>query len=700
MSEPSTAATNALVLEEAAQRGTHNPIHYDDKTTSSTAIATAAGEQNTSQEEKNPQLHKVYRGEEPQRQQLERQQPCQHKEQQQQQQQQQHQTKQQLPYPTRILSKPRQEAVCTITTSEPSSIANSCSSPVLPSTTATPHHTAVRTSVTPLRTDKSVLLTVDGADTAKPRLETTLNQGIASEQKKLTNNDDGSYKAPTNEPEQAKVNEQGKQNTTTGLSKGKEVIHKEKLKEAKREAPISGKSEDKISSPDEHLVSSKNDARDKDAGYSFSLPNKRNVTKPVAKHNSGKKKEHIQSFKKDDVSTKKSIIEPTEDEYDVTVRIVMPDGKEILQRATADKKKKPQKPSATATTTATSSTSHSPQSKYTIDEKVENTLISEPVKSLPKSAVGRHHGQQQFSEKKQLDSKLHLREGAVKSEKLDKESALKKQHPKESRMKRSSLQKNLQEEEQKTELPLPKHTDDSKSLQKLAQPLVEAEVEVKRESREVTSLTQAQEEQQPKEKVEVPKPPKTSLRKSMEETESMNKELPLNANAVTTMLHPSGKSVMFSRNKVGNKSRNSDASFQYQGRGRSSGGGRRGANTTAMVPKGTDQSQSVIDKINKDVPQSVAEASDVTERTEGHTIPKFGVTEKLERDSAAETLTLAKESQNGDGTTEQTSTSKSRKSHGKHIIRSAQMAHGGGRGRNIVHARGKRHFKPPHSTEH
>jgi hypothetical protein len=390
MSEPSTAATNALVLEEAAQRGTHNPIHHDDKTTTATAVV----EQNKSQEEKNPQLHKVYHGEEPQWQQLERQQPCQHKQQQQQQQQQ--QTQQQLSHPTKILSKPRQETGSKVSTSEPSSIANSCSSLILPSTAATPHHTAVRTAVTPLRTDESVPLTVDGADTANSRLkkQTTLNQGIASEQKKLTNSDDGTYKAPTNEPEQAKVNKQGKQNSNAGLSKGKEVIHKEKLKESKREAPVSCKSEDKVSSPDEHIAWSKNDARDKDVGYSHSLPNKRNVTKPVAKHISGKKKEHIQSIKKDDVSTKKSIVEPTEDEYDVTVRIVMPDGKEIIQRETTDKKRKTQKPSATATTTATSSLSHSPQSKYTRDEKVENTLSSETVKSLPKSAVRRHHGQQ------------------------------------------------------------------------------------------------------------------------------------------------------------------------------------------------------------------------------------------------------------------------------------------------------------------
>jgi hypothetical protein len=291
----------------------------------------------------------------------------------------------------------------------------------------------------------------------------------------------------------------------------------------------------------------------------------------------------------------------------------------------------------------------------------------------------------------------------VKSEKLDKVSALQKQPPKESRLKRSSLQKEVLEEEQKAELPLPKHTDDSESLKKVVQPLVEAEVDVKTESREVSSLTQAQEEQRPKEKIEIPQPQKTSLRKSMEETESMNKTLPLNANAVTTMLHPSGKSVVFSRNKVGNKSRNSGASFSDQGRGRGrgrSGGGRRGASTAAMVPKATDKYPLVIDKISKDVPQSIAEVSDITERTEGHTIPKLGITEKLERDSAAKTLPLAKESHTGDGTTEQTSTSTSRKSHGKHIMRSAQMAHGGGRGRNIVHARGKRHIKPPHSTEH
>jgi len=167
-----------------------------------------------------------------------------------------------------------------------------------------------------------------------------------------------------------------------------------------------------------------------------------------------------------------------EEEHDVTVRIVMPDGREIKQQASTGRKNKNQSSSAAIMTTSVSP--HSKQSKYMGNEKtVERKATSDVVKCFPKPGLSKNHGQEQTADKKQLDANLGQTE-RVQVVMFHQGSRPTKKHVKEPKIKRGNLQKMPQDEQKKVESSLPRHadTDDRKCIQDVAEPKGEADLNI------------------------------------------------------------------------------------------------------------------------------------------------------------------------------------------------------------------------------
>jgi hypothetical protein len=654
MAEPSTAATNALVLDEAAQQSssasTLHPTRHGEKKIISKETAVVMDQ--TAKPE-----GKTHYPREQKLQQTDQQQAFNHNQSKQPQ-----RTQQQQAYPTKILSKPRQELDSLLEPLESCAVENSCSSSELPNaTTTTP-------TVTISRMDSSAPLKDNVLDAKNHQMknQSSIQVMIMSEHKSLSNNDNDSKPRYSQEHEHAGENNQVKDISTTEHYKDKED---------KVEAHISLKDEVKVSSVNEPLTNNKDYLKDKDDhDLSFSLisSSKSRPTKRVAKHSSVKEKERIQSIKKGYVSTEKSIDKPVEEEHEVTVRIVMPDGREIKQQASTGRKNKSQSPSTAIMTTSASP--HSKQSTYAGNEKmVERKATSDKVKRFPKPELSKNHGQEeQTADKKQLDANLGQTE-RVQVETFHQGSRLTKKHVKEPKIKRGNLQKMPQDEQKKVESSLPRHadTDDRKCFQDVAEPKGEPDLNAKVNHLKANSSGHAEDA------AKVSSPQQSFLENSTEGVETTKRSSP--ANYMSTTLHPNGKSVSFNRNKIGTKPRRGGASFQY--RDRPSTDGRLVASTTAIEPTISAQSSSVIQKVRTDIPQSVSDVSS-SKRLGGlfYSGSIVGPVEKVERVQVVETIPIVKESFSGDGGRTQNSVSKVNKSRDRRsIITSGQSARGRGR---------------------
>jgi hypothetical protein len=662
MAEPSTAATNALVLDEAAQQSssasTPHPTRHDEKKIISKETEVVM-DQSAKPEEKTRYLR------EQKLQQTDQQQALINHNQNKQPQ----QTQQQQAYPTKILSKPRQELDSLLESLESCAVENSCSSSELPNATTT------NPAVTISRMDRSAPLKDNGLDTKNHQMksQSSVQVMIMSEHKNLSNKDNESSKPGySQEYEHAGGSNQVKNVSTTDHYKDKEELRKDRLKEDKVEAHISLKDEAKASSVNEPFINNTDDLKDKDDhDHSFSLVSSRKPrsTKRIVKHSSVKEKGRIQSFKKGYVSTEKSIDKPMEEEHYVTVRIVMPDGREIKQQASTGRKNKNQSSSAAIMTTSVSP--HSKQSKYMGNEKtVERKATSDVVKCFPKPGLSKNHGQEQTADKKQLDANLGQTE-RVQVVMFHQGSRPTKKHVKEPKIKRGNLQKMPQDEQKKVESSLPRHadTDDRKCIQDVAEPKGEADLNIEVNHLKANSSGLAEDA------AKVSSPQQSILENSTEEVEITKRSSP--AHYVSTTLHPSGKSVSFNRNKIGTKPRRGGASFQY--RDRPPTGGRRVASTAAIEPTISSQSSSVIEKVRTDIPQSVSDVSS-SKLLDGGLSNSGSIVnpvEKIERDQVVETI---KESFIGDGGRTPKSVPKFNKSRDRRsIITSGQSKRGRGR---------------------
>ena len=259
--------------------------------------------------------------------------------------------------------------------------------------------------------------------------------------------------------------------------------------------------------------------------------------------------------RKIDAVHKKSIHEI--DDEDFTVRIVMPDGKEITQlasRSTTTKKRTSPNPSIPA-----KSQPQNPQNDSLAAPRHKNELL----KAAPKP--------QKVAHNKQLESKQqHLREEVQEDSKI-KELKLTPQEE----LKKEQLHSTTE----------PLQQNISSSMQKLA--LVE---------KETTSDTAP--------------PQKTSLQASLEE---VKRPPTVKSNAVIAELDPYGKSVVFSRKTTGgNMSR--AGPFDSLSRGHPSGGRpARGGNRSGRVNGRSRETKPAMSEVNKDaneiLPQNFASSA-------------------------------------------------------------------------------------------
>lgn len=584
-----------------------------------------------------------------------------------------HQTQQQQEvYPTKILSKPRQDLVPLSVSSESCAIENSNSPSELPDVNTT------NPTVTISGMDRSVPFKDDELDAKNQLMQTqsSVQVMIRSEHKKKLADKDKHSTPGYSHVEQAGGKNRVIDSSTTDRYEDKARLRVDRLKEDRLETPISLNDKVKVSSVNEPVKKHIDDLQDKDDhGNFFSLVNssKPHPTKRIAKQSSVKGKERIQSFKKGNVPAEKNMNEPVEDEHKVTVRIVMPDGSEIKQQASIGAKDKNQSQSAAITTASVSTPSK--QSKYASnDNMVEKKATSGKVKRFPKPEKIKNHGPEMTEDKKRLDAKLDQTE-RVTIEKLDHGSHLTKKYFKEPKIKRGNLQKIPQDEKKNGEPSLPPHVDtpDSKRFQDVVEPIREADLDTKANSLSLGHAKDAAKSLQ----VTVSSPQQSILEDSSEKVNIS--EMSSSANTVSTTLHPSGKSVSFNKSKTGIRPRRGGAS--YPSRGRPSTDGRRVASTASVEPNITAQASSVIEKASKDLPQSVSDLPN-SKCQEGLSNSGSIVdqVEKVERDQGVKTIPTGKERFCGDVAIPRRSAAKFKKSlDGHSITTNGQSARGRGR---------------------